>query len=136
MGSIPFACFFQLGKKFISKIWPKKTRIVWHLSPCEKDTFRIQNLTLFVFANFKVGKYFFPRRRVYECLLITRGIVIKKSICMIPFHVVQQGYTVRLSTGCIPFQKINLLYSVQQQVSSERVILCCAHSKFYIDAFK
>lgn len=55
---------------------------------------------------------------------------------MIPFHVVQQGYTVRLSTGCIPFQKINLLYSVQQQVSSERVILCCVHSKFYIDAFK
>lgn len=129
--------FFATWKKCAPKIRAKKIRIVWHLSPCEKkDSFRIQNWSLFIFANFKVEKYFFPRRRVYECLLITRGIVIKKSICMIPFHVVQQGYTVRLSTGCIPFQKINLLYSVQQQVSSERVILCCAHSKFYIDAFK
>lgn len=42
---------------------------------------------------------------------------------MIPFHVVQQGYTVRLNTGSIPFQKINLLYSLQQPVSLHRVIL-------------
>lgn len=132
-----FACLLQLGKKCSPKIRAKKTRMFWHLSlGGKKDSFRIENWSLFVFANFKVDFSFFPRRRVYECLLITRGIVIKKSICMIPFHVVQQGYTVRLSTGCIPFQKINLLYSVQQQVSFEGVILCCVHSKFYIDAFK
>lgn len=132
-----FACFLQLGKKCTPKIQAKETRMFWLLSPRRKKiSFRIENWSLFFFfANFEVD-FFFPRKRVYECLLITRGIVIKKSICMIPFHVVQQGYTVRLSTGCIPFQKINLLYSVQQQVSSERVILCCVHSKFYIDAFK
>ena len=32
---------------------------------------------------------------------------------MIPFHVVQQGYTVRLNTGSIPSQKINLLCSLE-----------------------
>lgn len=41
---------------------------------------------------------------------------------MIPFHVVQQGYTVRLNTGSIPFQKINLLYSLEQPVSAHRAI--------------
>lgn len=41
---------------------------------------------------------------------------------MIPFHVVQQGYTVRLNTGSIPFPKINLLYSLQQPGSLHRVI--------------
>lgn len=71
-----------------------------------------------------------------ECLLITRRIVIKKSICMIPFHVVQQGYTVRLNTGSIPFQKINLLCSLQQPGCSHRVISCCAHGKFCIGTFK
>lgn len=32
-----------------------------------------------------------------------------------PFCVVQQGQTVRLNTGCIASQKINLLYSVVEQ---------------------
>lgn len=50
-----------------------------------------------------------------ECLLITRRIVIKKSICMILFHVVQQGYTVRLNTGGIPFQKINCCIACNSQ---------------------
>lgn len=80
-------------------------------------------------------RIFFAKRLFCECLLITRRIVIKKSICVIPFHVVQQGYTVRLNTGSFPFQKINLLYSLQSW-SLHRAILCCAHSKFHIGTFK
>lgn len=48
---------------------------------------------------------FFENRVFYECLLITWRIVIKKSICMISFHVVQQGYTVRLIQAAFLFRK-------------------------------
>lgn len=41
-----------------------------------------------------------------------------------PFPCSTTGYTGRLNTGGIPFQKINLLYSLHQPVSLHRVIWC------------
>lgn len=68
----------------------------------------------------------FSKNRVFcECLLITRRIVIKKSIFMIPFHVVQQGYTVRLNTGSIPSQKINSLCSLEPAVPAQSPSVSC-----------
>lgn len=45
---------------------------------------------------------------------------------MIPFHVVQQGYTVRLNAGCIPFQKINLLYGLGPPAPAQSLSAVCA----------
>lgn len=59
-----FACFLQLGKKCTPKIQAKKTRMFWYLSPCrEKDSFRIENWSLFLFANFKVEFFFSPKKK-------------------------------------------------------------------------
>lgn len=57
---------------------------------------------------------------------------------MIPFHVVQQGYTVRLNTGSFPFQKINLLDSLQQPplLRTELLDAVCTRSKFCIGTFR
>lgn len=84
-----------------------------------------------------VHQMIFREHRVFcECLLITRGIVIKKSICMIPFHVGQQGYTVRLNAGSIPFQKNQFAASPAVAASLHRALGGCARSKFCIGTFK
>lgn len=58
-----FACFLQLGKKCTPKIRAMKTRIFWHLSPCGKDSFRMEIWSQFLFANFKVEFFFSPKKK-------------------------------------------------------------------------